>query len=128
MRELRYAHFWLVAGLILVMLFLAALLMPATRAPVAVSDFDKLAHVAGFMLLTLWFCGVYRRRAYPWVAIAMLLFGVLTEYLQYAFTRSRSGDLMDVVADGVGIALAMVLAMTGLDRWCEVAEQLGARQ
>ncbi|MEM7611352.1 MAG: VanZ family protein [Pseudomonadota bacterium] len=124
MRELRFARLWQFGGFTLVTVFLLALLMPETRAPVTVGSYDKLAHLVGFFGLALWFAGVYRREYYVWVVLALLAFGALTEYLQFAFTRSRSGDLVDFAADAIGIALAMVVALLGADRWCAFIEKL----
>jgi VanZ family protein len=93
----------LVAAAVLVVL-LALMLGPA--APVAQSDWfsDKVAHVAGFLIIAwaLMIAGVWRDLL--GAALLALLIGALVEVLQGFVGRDRS--LLDLVADGVGVALA----------------------
>ena len=65
---------------------------------------DKANHVLAFATMALW--GAAGWPAHLARVLAGLLgYGVLIEVLQ-AFTPTRSGDLRDVVADVVGLALA----------------------
>ena len=123
MRELRYAGRWQAVGLLLVVMTLVALLAPSQGRLTAINDLDKFAHVLGFFGLTLWFTGIYRRQHYAWLGIAMLVFGGVTELLQESLSRSRSGDVMDLLADAIGIALAIATALLGGERWCELVER-----
>ena len=70
---------------------------------------DKLQHIVVFFMLTL--IGLY---AYPfkkWVVITgLILFGLLIELSQSAFTLSRQASLADWIADVIGLILALSLA------------------
>ena len=67
---------------------------------------DKVAHFAVFAVLGLLWMAALRRpipQRSVFVFVGGLAFGILTEYLQAAHTAGRQGELMDVVADGVGL-------------------------
>ena len=124
MLELRYARFWRAASLVLLLLVLAATLMPAIwfwsdRIKLSnwLEHFDKWAHFVMFLGLTVWFAGLYRARSYWRVAIGLLAFGVLIEICQRA-VGYRSAEWMDVVADALGILAGLALAWFGLGAWC----------
>ncbi|MDQ7744355.1 VanZ family protein [Hydrogenophaga pseudoflava] len=86
-------------------------LAPVTELPAQVFDtWDKAQHAGGFLLLAL-----LGGLAYPGprgkVLIGLLLYGALIEVAQSA-TGWRNGDLLDLLADAVGIWLgAVVLAI-----------------
>ncbi len=123
MRALRWAAWWQAAGFIFVAATLLALLLPSGGRIASLNNLDKLVHAVGFFGLTMWFAGIYRRNRYALLAAGMLAFGALTEWLQSAVTRSRSGDPMDLLADAVGITLAIIVACAGGDRWCAMVER-----
>ncbi len=123
MLELRYARFWRAASLVLLLLVLAATLMPAVwfwsdRVKLAgwAAHFDKWAHFLIFLGLAVWFAGLYQARSYWRVAVGLLAFGVLIELCQRA-VGYRSAEWMDVVADGAGIVAGLALAWIGLGTW-----------
>lgn len=99
-----------------------ASLFPVSTLP-EVNISDKAGHLATYGLLTLWFCGVYPRRAALVVGIALLAMGVTLEGLQ-AFTESRTPEAADLLANAAGILIGLVLARSGLDRWCAMVESL----
>jgi VanZ family protein len=76
--------------------------------PQADLGWDKLNHLAAFATLAvvavLGRCGPFWR-----VGAALLAYGGLIEVLQ-SFTPNRSGEWADLLADGVGIALGLLLA------------------
>ena len=57
---------------------------------------DKLEHVVGYAVLTLWFAGIYPRSRYPMIAIALFVMGVVIEWAQGAMHVGRQADLRDV--------------------------------
>jgi VanZ family protein len=123
MLPLRYARHWRVASLVLLLMVLAATLMPAVwfwpdrRQFVAwFIDFDKWLHGITFVFLAIWFAGQYRPRSYWRIGIGLVFFGVLIEACQRLVTY-RSAELFDIVADSIGIAVGLVIAMTGLGGW-----------
>ena len=81
----------------------------------------------GYFLLTFWFCGIYPRRSYWKVGLAMLGMGLLVEILQGAMHLGRQADVRDLIADVIGIAPAILLSLTPLGRWPRWLEVLVAR-
>jgi VanZ family protein len=61
-----------------------------------------------------WWGNVYRaRRARGWAALGCLAFGVFIEFAQW-LDPPRDADALDVLADGAGIVIALLLLRTSL--------------
>jgi len=116
LQDLRFPRFWLVAGWIAVITAMIICLAPPKYVEIPGAN-DKVEHTLGFVLLTLWFCGIYRRRRYWLVAAGFLLFGVVVEIMQAWMNVGRNGDIHDVYADAVGITAGVLIAWTPLGRW-----------
>lgn len=93
----------LALGLALVAITTLAL-MPAQEVP-ASSGWDKLDHWMAFFVLAALVDRVFGARLF-WRRTALLLvaYGIGIEVAQY-FTPDRQADLLDVVADSVGIVI-----------------------
>jgi len=84
---------------------------------ISISNLDKLVHFGIYFVFTLvWFCSfsgiVFKKRIFKDVLKASLLaffVGVSIEILQQLFTKFRSGDMNDVLANSFGILMAVVL-------------------
>ncbi len=123
MLELHYARFWRAASVVLLIVSLAAALMPAIwfwsdRVKVAswLGSIDKWYHFMAFFLLAIWFGGLFRRRQYWRVALGLLAFGVLIEVCQRG-VGYRSAEWLDVAADAAGIVAGLAVAWGGLGGW-----------
>ncbi|MGQ0834405.1 MAG: VanZ family protein [Gammaproteobacteria bacterium] len=122
--KLRLAPFWWVAGIVLALVVVFESLAPTVSMPPLGND--KLAHFAGYGVLSFWFAGILQRRRYPVLAALLLAFGVLVELAQYAMGLGRTADWRDVVANSLGIATALALAYAGLGMWMvQVERRLG---
>lgn len=111
----RLAPMWFVLGIgLLVAGMVVALLPGPAAAPFSYND--KAMHALGFMGFMVWFCGLVRPRHTVWVALALLGYGVLMEWLQ-SFTTVRQADVFDLVADAAGILLGWLLGLAGLRHW-----------
>ncbi|MGD9843327.1 MAG: VanZ family protein [Steroidobacteraceae bacterium] len=119
--DLRYGRFWLVFGWVSVAAAMVLSLMPGSDLP---KWNDKLEHALGYFLLTFWFCGIYARRHHWLVGLAMLGMGALVEILQGIMHMGRQADVHDLVADIIGIAPALLLALTPLSHWPRWIEAL----
>ena len=97
-------------------------LVPGTAIP-RWMPWDKLSHLFAYLGLMVWFCGMYPRARYPWVAAGLLLLGVTLEALQQ-LSGYRSFELQDMIANGLGLVLGWWLAIIILGGWCLKLEQL----
>jgi VanZ family protein len=85
----------------LVVVLVAALVPPqAIASPVV---WDKANHALAFAVLGMLACLGYPERKLP-VLLGLVAYGVLIELLQ-SLTDYRTGDALDVVADGIGLLL-----------------------
>jgi VanZ family protein len=123
MLSLRYAGRWRAAGLMLLIMVLAATLMPAVWFLSDRQDFinwftniDKWLHGVTFVFLALWFSGQYERRAYWRIAFGLFLFGVLIE-LSQRMVAYRSAEWNDLAADVGGIVIGLTIAAAGVGGW-----------
>ena len=99
-------------GLLLTLL-LGVTTLALSPAPPRTLDtgWDKANHLLAFGSLA--FCGVWafwpQPRQWGWLVLALLAYGVGIEIAQ-GFMPPREADLRDVLADGLGIALGLLLA------------------
>lgn len=121
MLPLRYAYVWLSLGIAFLLAILALALVPTGRIGAALLLTDKTAHFWAFFFLMLWFCGVYRLRLTPFVAIGLLCFGLFIEYLQ-SLLPYRMAEWADAAYDLGGILAAWAAALVGLRHWTAFIE------
>jgi len=117
------------ASLFFLMIVLVAALMPAfwfldDKAAV-LSWFeknDKWVHGFTFLVLSMWFTGLYSRRSYWRIGIGLIAFGLIIEACQRMVTY-RTADWIDVGANAAGIILGLVIGAVGIGGWCLRAEE-----
>ncbi len=121
---MQYSRFWHAASIALLILVLAATMMPAAwffdNKPSALSWFthaDKWLHGLTFLVLALWFAGQYRARSYWRVAAGLMVFGFLIELCQMTVSY-RTADWIDIGANTAGIIAGLAVASAGLGGWC----------
>ena len=119
MRPLRYSWLWLGIGGILVVLVIAGSLGPAMSVIGARSD--KLMHLVAYLVLAVWFGGVYRPARYPLLAAGLLVLGAVMEVAQ-GMLPYRSMELADALANAAGVLAGIVLCWTMLGSWCQWVE------
>jgi VanZ family protein len=121
---LRHPRVWLVSGWLLIVGAIIANLMPAHDLPKLGGINDKMEHIVGYLVLSLWFAGIYPRVRYPMIGVALLLLGIVIEGLQSAMHMGRQADITDVYANTVGIVLGLTLALLWLGGWAMRVEAL----
>jgi VanZ family protein len=124
--ELRYRRSWLTGGIAMVLIITVVCLLPSTELP-STGLSDKTEHFLAFGALAFWFGSIVVRRDLPWVFVAVVAFGGLIEFLQSAMGLGRQGDLLDLAADSIGVAIGVLLALTPLGRWSLWVEQQVAK-
>jgi glycopeptide antibiotics resistance protein len=123
MLPLRYSRRWRAAGMMLLLLVLAATMMPAVWFWSDMDGFmtwfvdvDKWLHGITFVILALWFAGQYRPESYWRIGIGLILFGAIIEGCQRLVTY-RSADSFDILADTIGIIVGLSIAAAGVGGW-----------
>ncbi|HEX7115099.1 MAG TPA: VanZ family protein [Steroidobacter sp.] len=119
---LRYPRLWLCTGWVLVAGAVLTSIMPANHLPTLGGVSDKVEHMAAYGVLALWFAGIYPRSRYPVIAGGLLAMGVAIEWLQGAMHVGREADFLDVIANCVGIACGLTLALLWLGGWAQRVE------
>ena len=103
-------------------------LMPDPDLTLSIPDGDKVLHAITFTCVMGWWGNVYTsRRARAWAALGCLAFGVFIEFAQW-LDPPRDADAFDVLADGIGILIALALLRTPLDRVLASVEVLSVRR
>jgi VanZ family protein len=124
MYRLLYPRFWLGLGWAMVALVVVGSLVPGKMlAPLDYFLYDKVQHALAYATLMVCFAGIYRPRTYVLIAVALLGMGIGLEVLQLKYF-SRDFDVRDMVANGIGIVLGLILARWLLEGWCVRLETL----
>lgn len=103
---------------------IAVSLAPISQLPQPAGVSDKVEHFVAYLLLTLWFAGIYPRSRYWIIAIGLCVMGVLIEFAQGAMRFGRHGDIMDVFANSSGIVAGLFLSLLLLGGWAQRVESL----
>lgn len=123
MLPLRHPWVWTALGWALVVAVVVGSLVPAGLVrPLTVVLGDKVLHAGSYCLLMMWFGGLYRRSRHPWIGVALLALGTGLDLAQLD-TATRSFELADIAADGVGVLVGLALSMTLLEGWCQRLER-----
>ncbi|WP_211233357.1 VanZ family protein [Brevibacterium album] len=99
---------WAVLAVLCLIAQLNGLYAPEGGGPAPFPHADKVFHAAAFAAVTAtaMLAGVRTR----WVLAINAVHAVVSEIVQGVFLESRSGDPLDVLADGIGIALGWLTA------------------
>jgi VanZ family protein len=83
--------------------FVLAVIPEPDKLPEVTRISDKINHIAAFAVLALLIDIAFPQRNLPWKVSVLLTYGLAIECAQY-FVPSRECSLLDLVADGLGIA------------------------
>ena len=127
MLPLRHKNRWRIAGVVLLILVLAAAMAPAIWLTqhfptVILLSLDTWLHMLTFLCLALWFSGQYQRSSYWRLAIGLTAFGALIELCQ-GMISYRLADWTDLGADVLGTGLGLAIAVAGTGGWSLRFEQ-----
>jgi VanZ family protein len=127
MLSLRFPRLWLGLGWLAVALTIVVCLVPNDRLPQPPNLSDKSEHIIAYLLLSVWFGGIYERGRYWAIAAGLVIFGILIEIAQGVMGLGRSADVLDVIADSIGIVAGLMLCWFGLGSWMQWIESLLGR-
>ena len=122
MISLRHPVLWMLSGLVLLLLVATGSVIPL----VVVSEYaaaDKVVHMLSNFVLMVWFSGMYARRRQAAIALTLILFGIVLEFIQ-AELPYRQFDPLDLVANATGILLGLCLSLLVLAGWCQRVERV----
>jgi hypothetical protein len=122
------SRFWWVLGFVFVALAILVCLVPSHDLPTTVEWNDKVSHLVGHGALALYFSGLVARRNWWKLFLWLFALGISIELAQTWTTADRKGDWHDVVANGTGTALGLVLGWFGVARWPHWADWLLGRR
>jgi VanZ family protein len=121
MLTLRYRALWITASVVVVLVVIWGSLQSAFGGP-EIHGFDKVEHFGTYMVLAVWFTGLYRRPRY-WVIVGGLLaLGLTMEIGQFLMQAGRMGDPYDMAANAAGIAAGLLLAVLATGGWAQRVE------
>jgi VanZ family protein len=122
MLPLRYPWLWWSLGWLLVAGVITGSLLPSVWMP-DVAASDKVMHVVSYLVLMVWFSGLYRRDRHLVIAVLLFVLGFLLDFSQSA-SPYRVFDWRDVAANAGGILLGLLLSRFVFEGWCRRVEQL----
>ena len=127
--DLRFKWLWLLIGYGAIVL---VVYLSLTGDPVKVNQVvpyqDKVLHMLAYFLLAFWFAQIYHvwQHVLFWLVFFLGL-GLLMEYLQ-GFSTARHAEVGDMIANAIGVAIALVLSRTRLRYTLVRFERLLGRQ
>lgn len=124
MMSLRFPRLWLSLGWVAVALAIFVCLAPIDQLPQPPDMSDKSEHFIAYLLLSLWFGGIYVRSRYWIIAAGLVVMGVLIEFAQGAMGLGRQADFRDVIANCSGVLAGLALCWFGLGAWMQWVEAL----
>jgi len=111
---LKHHRVWEGAGWLLIALVVTFSLIPHPPEPLSFNNADKLEHLLAYAVLSLWLNQLY---ASVWsrarVVVALIGLGVGLEFVQ-GWTGYRMFDVLDMLANSIGVLTGWLLALTPL--------------
>ena len=83
------------------------------KIPLKITFLDKIFHATAYFGLTMsWLFALRNISKYKLVGIILFFYGILLEFLQGTYTNNREKDIYDIVANSIGILIAMLIFNT----------------
>ena len=125
---LRFNRIWKTVNFFIFFLVTVIMLAPPTwfaSAYISKSFFlnDKFIHMCVFFIMTIWLSGQYTFDSFKKIGFLLFLFGAFIEIIQFVLPY-RNGELLDLLANLLGIFIAIVVANLGYFGWLLKLEML----
>lgn len=112
LRDFRRPRFWLGTWITMLAATVLVCLLPMPHSVPTVDHFDKFEHLAGYAILAAYAAMLFATpRARLRAGGMLILLGLALEGMQ-GWVPWRSADPLDAMANTVGVALGLLLAMT----------------
>ena len=110
MHPLRHRRLWLGTWLAMIAaVVVVSLIPPPSLPPVAFDGIDKVEHVVGYFVLSAMGCALFARMpTRARIAAALVALGVGLEIAQGQLTANRTPDVLDAVANAIGVVLGLM--------------------
>ena len=114
---LQYRKWWLGLGLLLVATIVYMTLTPRPQDLMfGLKIWDKYLHTLGYFAMMGWFVQIYHERQQRLLLAALfVMLGIVLEFLQY-LGGVRYMEVGDMIANGLGVAIAWLLSFTPFSR------------
>jgi len=116
MLQLRRRRLWIALSMVLLAAVFYVCLQPGLGVSVP-AGFDKVEHLAAYVLLAMWFTGLVARGRYWAVAAGLLALGALIEVLQWRMNLGRSAEVLDMLANALGVGAGISIALIATGGW-----------
>jgi len=84
--------------------------------------FDKVEHFGTYLFLVVWFTGLFTRRRWWTVVVALLALGASMEVGQHIMQAGRTADVYDMAANAAGVTAGLLLATLLTGGWARRIE------
>ena len=122
--HLKWARLWLLVGAFLVTLIFYLSLTSSSLPVPHFRNVDKVLHMVAYGALMGWFVQIFHhQKGRLLIAVAFVLMGIGIEFLQ-ALHPMRHFDVLDMLANFTGVALALLAGLTWLDSILMRLEQI----
>jgi len=111
-------------AILLTLIIIYLSLSPLDELNIKITVSDKLLHTTAYVALTLSWLFAFKKshnnfKSKLLVVVSIFIFGIIIEILQSNLTIYRTGDYLDVIANTVGITIAMITFST-LFKWYKI--------
>jgi VanZ family protein len=121
MLNLRYRKLWLLASVVLVLGVIWGSLQNVVSGP-RIHGIDKFEHFGTYLVLAVWFTGLFMRPRWWVVGAGLLGLGLAMEVGQYLMSAGRVADVRDMVANAAGVLTGLLLAGWLTGGWAQRVE------
>ena len=123
MNKLKFPNVWLGFGILLVLVVIAASLMPHPPHVGHFKNSDKAGHFVAYLAMTFWFGQIYARNLQRLsVALAFAVLGIVLECLQ-RLSGYRVFEYADMAANAAGVLCALIVLQTPVCKVLTVVER-----
>lgn len=114
MNNIRHWTLFFVLGILFVLLIIFLTLWPHPPKELSLQFSDKIAHFLAYNFLMLWFCNLFYKKHERIVLLSYFIAqGILLEFMQ-EYGGFRQFELGDMIANGLGVIIAYLFALTPL--------------